>query len=118
MCSVENSHLNILTNKVLTSITFIWDYLQLSFDETGLTLYNYPNILRAREVFSLKIPGYRDLFCSLIGKKVVKVEEVPKKFIRVYFDADIVIEVSLLAEMYNSPEIAMLTSVGNLIVVW
>jgi hypothetical protein len=63
-----------LLHQQLSAVTFVQDYVQLSFDGLRLTLNVWPIINASR---SFGDSGYRDELCSLIGRTVVQVREEP-----------------------------------------
>ncbi|MDQ0395887.1 hypothetical protein [Labrys monachus] len=74
---VENlrSFDDILIGQRVSSLVFVEDYSQIVFDDCILTLFRWPEICRS----SLKIKfgdiEYRNLYCEIINKKVVTIEE-------------------------------------------
>jgi hypothetical protein len=60
----------LLIGEQLSSITFVHDYLQVSFDGRVLTAYVFPEVIFNNVHFSYKKGGYRDALCSLIAEIV------------------------------------------------
>ncbi len=74
--ATKNEALKSLEQRELAGVAFIRDYLQLSFDAPSLTALVWPSVTISGEVFEFGTPGYRDVLCQQIGKKVVSAEEL------------------------------------------
>jgi len=68
--------LNPLVGQALTQVTFVHDYLQLSFEDLRLTCEATPEVRTADERSTrYGAPGYADSLVSLIGSKVIHAAE-------------------------------------------
>lgn len=92
-----------LVGKVLSSVEFVEDYVQLRFDSACLTAYTMPTITWGTEDLDLAQPGYRDALCRQIGCRVVRIN-VDDQQVSGIFDSGAVISISLREEDYNGPE--------------
>jgi hypothetical protein len=72
--------ITILKKKVY-QIVFIWDYIQIGFDD-GFTLNVYDNLLLSNisMVFQKSDINYEKLLVSLIGSVVIKVDLISGKY--------------------------------------
>ena len=97
-----------LIGRELSGVAFVRDYIQLQFDDRGLTAINLPSVIANGEA---KIPdhqGYRDLLCERIGHTVVEAELNDGEGIWLKFDDDSVVSISLKNEDYIGPEAAIM----------
>lgn len=54
----------------LSSVTFVMDYLQMSFCGPGFSFYNWPTVILPKQQSKVGDEGYRDALCALVGKTV------------------------------------------------
>ncbi|OZM58408.1 hypothetical protein CIB95_02225 [Lottiidibacillus patelloidae] len=105
----------------MTSVVFIRDYIQLGFEgiyePATLNTYTLPTVQNNKYTYSHGTKGYRDELCSLINKKVEKVILVENEGIKLVFEMNILLEISLRDEDYEGPEAAMFIR-GDETVVW
>lgn len=89
------------------------------FDELGLTCYTLPIIHIAEERIKPRDSRYKNLLCSLIGKIVQSVAEMPESELSIYFEDQKYITISLKGEDYTCIEAAILGRVGGVVLdVW
>jgi hypothetical protein len=121
LSSVDRLGIGWIEGVEMTSVIFIRDYIQLVFeginDTAILTTYTLPTVYNNNVSYSIDIKGYRDELCSLINQKVEKVLLLEKKAIRLIFEQNTVIEISLREQDYDGPEAAMFMR-GEEIAVW
>lgn len=103
-----NSGVGQLKGRVLSSVEFVQDYLQLRFDGPCLTAYTHPVVDVATERLSWGVLGYRDRLCDQIGSTVVDAWANEAE-VSVGFESGAVISVSLRDEDYNGPEALQFT---------
>jgi hypothetical protein len=87
----------------LSSVTFVADYVQFAFDGPGLTAYNLPVVGSGSHRLEWDQPGYRDVLCRQIGRRVERVE-VDDQHVAVLFEGGTVVSISLLDNDYIGPE--------------
>src|SRR6478735_1413427 len=91
-----------LENSEACSVIFIRDYLQLYFEgeqnNATLTVYSLPVAVVNGQCFESGILGYRDSLCSFIGHQVKKLEITRGQILKITFDNEDRIEVSLKKE--------------------
>jgi hypothetical protein len=105
--SEEENVLKCIEGTEMSSVEFVRDYIQLRFDGPTLTTYTLPTLTLNGIKYNFVTSGYRDALCSLIGKNVKKTEIHEDLAIRLIFENDNVVEVSLRGEDYEGPEAAM-----------
>jgi alpha-galactosidase len=112
--NINKPILKLLENQELIGITFIQDYIQFLFDDSGLNTYTLPHIKIQDKIVASTDFGYCDNLCSLINKKVISAyEDKKEEKIRLKFESDIEIFVSLRAEDRICAEAAMLQIEGG-----
>lgn len=109
--------LNNLIGRELSGVVFVRDYIQLQFDDRGLTAINLPSVMANRETYTPVRQGFRDSLCERIGHTVVETELIEEERIWLKFDDDSAISVSLRGEDSVGPEAAILY-VGEKTWVW
>ncbi|MFJ5713673.1 hypothetical protein [Neobacillus sp. NPDC093127] len=121
MSSVDRFGISWIEGVEMTSVIFIRDYIQLIFeginDTAILTAYKLPTVYKNNVSYSIVTKGYRDELCSLINQKVEKVILLEKEAIKLIFEKNTTMEISLLEQDYEGPEAAMFMR-GDDIVVW
>jgi hypothetical protein len=121
LSSNDISILKSIENTEISSIVFIRDYIQLIFEgpvETAtLTAFTLPIVTNNGTSFTIQMSGYRDALCSLISKRVLKTITQEKVAIRLFFEGNEVVEISLRDEDYEGPEAVMFRE-GETLIVW
>ena len=92
-----------LKGRVLSSIEFVQDYVQLRFDGPCLTMYTHPNIDHTEGRSCWGSTGYRDRLCDQIGSTVTDAWANEAE-VSVGFESGTVISVSMKDEDYSGPE--------------
>ncbi len=88
----------------LTSVTFIFDYAQLHFDEHGFTVNSSMSIVTPTSMTKSDEPGFKDLLCNQFGK-AVDAYELEQDFFSIGL-GDCSIRVSLKDADFKGPEAA------------
>jgi hypothetical protein len=101
-----------LEGQELASVTFVRDYLQLSFDGPWLTLYHWPEVFRSEGSYAFGEPEYRDILCAQIGESVSKTSLVTGVALEIEFENGVIFRSSLRDEDYEGPEAGQF-STGN-----
>ncbi|MEO6151126.1 MAG: hypothetical protein ABIN95_03355 [Mucilaginibacter sp.] len=81
---MENLFKSIL-NEQLSSVTFVQDYLQLSFDGKTLTCYSWPIIKTLSDNYDHQKQGYKDALCEIITYKVKNVLFIENEILEIAF---------------------------------
>jgi hypothetical protein len=115
--SPRQSLLHSLVGVKLISVTFIHDFLELTFEQTGedghlidsprLDCLVWPKAVTATHSFSFGAPGYRDALCECIGATVTLVRDDPASGMQLQFD-DRILEIRPTLDELPGPEIALL----------
>jgi hypothetical protein len=100
-----------IRDEQLSAVTFVQDYVQLSFDGPTLTCITRPVVIAADKRFDFGAAGYRDQLCELIGCRVQAGTVVPGERLQVDFADGRSLLVSLKPEAYRAAE-AVLFSDG------
>ncbi|WP_018130076.1 hypothetical protein [Effusibacillus pohliae] len=116
--SGEQPILQILVGSEMSSVEFVRDYIQLRFDGPTLTTFTLPVVTLNATSYDIKTPGYRDALCSLIGREVQNTEILEHVAIRLIFDQNALLEISLREEDYEGPEAAMFDPENGELWVW
>jgi hypothetical protein len=74
-----------LVGKPLSTVTFVWDYVQLGFDDCGFNVFCPIKIKSASEIRCSGDAGFRDRLCEAIGQIVRKVN-VSNTCVEIEFD--------------------------------
>ncbi len=104
-----NSAIGQLKGRVLSSVEFVQDYVQLRFDGPCLTAYTHPIVNPGTECLVWGASGYSDRLCEQIGSTVIAAGASGTE-VSVGFESGAVISVSLLDEDYIGPEAVQFTS--------
>jgi hypothetical protein len=94
-----------VVGEVLSSVTFVMDYLQVDFSGHRLTCLVWPLVRSGEQHLWEKDDGYRDMLCSLIGGRVVEVDEYLDLGLLIVFEGDRRISFPLRVEEGYTPEI-------------
>ena len=115
--SPRQSLLHRLRGGQLISVTFIHDFLELTFEETGedgqlidsprLDCLVWPKIVAATHSWTFGAPGYRDALCECIGGTVTLVRDDPASGMQLQLN-DRIIEIRPTVGELLGPEIALL----------
>jgi hypothetical protein len=82
----------------LSAVTFVRDYIQLSFDGPVITTVTFPVVSIGEHRFAREAPGYRDQLCRVIGKTVIRAYVKPDDHLQIDFSDEFSITVSLRPE--------------------
>jgi hypothetical protein len=97
----------------LSSVIFIRDYLQFKFegdtDDAILTTFTLPTLLLNGTIYNHHSIGWRDALCSLINNVVKEAMEEDEHSIKITFEDNSILEISLREEDNDGPEAAMLS---------
>lgn len=109
----QGDHIDLVAIKgeQLSAVTFVQDYVQLTFDGPMLTCITTPMVVASDKKLDFGTPGYRDRLCQLIGSKVLAGTVWPGERLQVDFIGGGSLVVSLRAEAYRAAE-AVLFSDG------
>jgi hypothetical protein len=92
-----------LVGCVLSSVTFVADYVQFGFNGPSLTAYTLPVVSMGSGSIKWGESGYRDALCLQIGRNIERVE-ADEKHVAIVFQGGSAISISLLDEDYTGPE--------------
>ncbi|MGA9304491.1 MAG: hypothetical protein WBW31_03695 [Candidatus Sulfotelmatobacter sp.] len=105
------SPLDEVVGEYLSDVTFVMDYLQLSFCGPSFRLYNWPMVVLAERKVEFGQSGYRDALCELIGKTVDSVDVFLDTGLTFKFQGGATLAVSLRAPAGSTlPEVAEYSS--------
>jgi hypothetical protein len=99
-----NSVLNGIVGQQLSSVTFVMDYWQLSFDGAVLTVYSAVAVRGQDWSVSDRDDQFRNRLCERIGHIVADTEFHDRNCIVFRFDDGGTVEVSLREHDYRGPE--------------
>jgi hypothetical protein len=106
--------LDALINEELVGVTFIRDYIQFIFEDSILNTYTIPHIIKPASILTESDMGFCDNLRLLIGNKVLSVyEDEKEKNIKIKFETDIEIRVSLKLEDRQCAEAITLQTPNN-----
>lgn len=91
----------------LAAVTFVRDYLQLSFDSPPLTLWVWPRIHREETVLRRGDAGYAESLIALIGRRLVAADELLDLGLTLDFEERTRLTIPLDGTDCNGPEVAM-----------
>lgn len=100
-----NSELDCLAGLKVTSVCFVVDYVELWFDRPVLRIFTRPFLCSGGVRLGLGDSGARDLLCGLIGAMVLAVE-LKDDLIKLDFEGEVRLEISLTPDAYSGPEAA------------
>ena len=107
-----------LAEQELSGVVFVQDYVQLQFDDSGLTAVTLPTVMANEHTYLPGMQGYRDALCERIGHTVVDARIHEGEGIELEFDDGSVISISLRSEDYVGPEAAIFHGGPNQTWVW
>ena len=93
-----------LIGEMLSSVTFVMDYIQLGFGGPVLNVITLPAVLVAGKRFTFGDAGFRDALCNQIGRTVRAAFLKEGESAHIVFDDGAQISVSLRPEDYRSAE--------------
>lgn len=96
-----------LVGRELSGVVFIRDYIQLQFDDRGLTAVTLPIVIASGQAYSLGMQGYRDALCERIGQRVADASSREGEEIKLKFADGSAISISLREQDYVGPEAAI-----------
>lgn len=79
------NHLDRLIGEQLSAVQFIHDYLQLHFNDQGLTCYIWPEIFYNNHFIKFRDINYRNALCELINKIVKNVIIIEGELLSIEF---------------------------------
>jgi hypothetical protein len=91
---------------VLSSVTFVRDYVQFAFDgaaSAGLTAYTPPTVSCGPGSHIWGEPGYRDALCRQIGCRIERTA-VDDQQVSIAFESGATVLISLRDADYRGPE--------------
>lgn len=93
-----------LRGEQLSAVTFVQDYLQLSFDGPTINVMNPLTVeAEGRSIISWQ-PGFRDLLCAKMTKVVAATDYRNDHSLRIQFEDGACLAISLREADYTSPE--------------
>lgn len=101
----------------LTEVSFVHDYVQLSFQDLGLSVYSQLTVGTPRGLLKRSDSGFCDALVGLIGQRVTSVEYSAKISMRLIFSDGSSVNVSLRSEDANGSELFQLKRLGLPIIV-
>jgi hypothetical protein len=107
-----------LLGQELSGVAFVRDYIQLQFDDRGLTAVTLPTVASKGGTHLSGMPGYRDSLCERIGHMVVDARMREDEGIELKFDDGSVISISLKREDYIGAEAAIFNDGSHQPWVW
>jgi len=110
--------LKVLEGSQLSAVVFVQDYVQLQFDGPSLTAITRPRVHVMNQCFEWGNQGYRDALCGQIGKRVRQGLTIPEQEIKIEFEDESSISISLKSEDYRAAEAAVFANPPNPTVVW
>jgi hypothetical protein len=93
---------------ILSSVTFVADYVQFDFNGPGLTAYTLPVVSLGSQRVESGESGYRDALCLQIGRHIERVQ-ADEHHVAIIFDGGSAISISLLDKDYVGPEALQFT---------
>lgn len=116
--NVNQQPLSLVVGEPLSAVVFIQDYVQLQFNDSGLTLLTWPTVVVQDRGFEYGDPQYRDMLCERINKIVRTASLIEGQEIRIEFEDNSCVLVSLRPESYQAAEAAIFTSGPDKTWVW
>jgi hypothetical protein len=92
-----------LKGRVLSSVEFVQDYMQLRFDGPVLTTYTLPTVSAEGTAIAFGDPEYRNRICAEIGREV-RATGLDKDVVAIQFTDGAEFRISLRDEDYRGPE--------------
>jgi hypothetical protein len=98
-----------LKGRVLSSVEFVQDYMQLRFDGPTLTTYTLPTVSADGTLTVFGDTEYRNRICAEIGREV-QAHSVDDDAVSIQFTDGTEFRISLRDEDYRGPEALMFHS--------
>jgi hypothetical protein len=110
----------LLNGERLVSITFILDYLQLGFDDAGMSVLVWPMFMFEELSACYGDADYRDMLCELIEQEVERVTIVPDHSMELLFSSGALLSISLLIDdrVGGGGEAVLLSTPDHRLWVW
>jgi hypothetical protein len=86
--------LNDLVGRVMTSVIFVMDYLQITFDDAWLTVISSPTLITGGKEVGWKSPDFADVLRRQIGKALRRVD-VSNRQARLTFETGCALSIPL-----------------------
>jgi hypothetical protein len=104
----------------LSSVTFVMDYLQLSFSRYGFNMYGWPTVTVQNRTLAQMDDGYKDAMCTLIGQTLATVDEYLDKGLFLQFENGSSLSLSLrVGRDFPCPEVAEFHGLKtNFLIIW
>ena len=96
-----------IVGRELSAVVFVRDYIQLQFDDAGLSALNLPVIESGQETLAFGQPGSRDALCKRIGQAVRSASVKANERILIDFEDGSTLSISLRPDDYSGPEAAI-----------
>ena len=108
-------HFDLLFGEMLSSVTFVMDYLQLDFNGNKITCNVWPIVSVNNNSYVYQQSGYRDIICSLITDSVSRIEIEIDNYLIIEFSKGGSLTISLKLDNPElvTPEILTFTDRGN-----
>src|SRR2546423_2064380 len=104
MPSVTREPLKQLVGAELASVTFVRDYVQLSFDGPRLSALTPMTVVTRRVTVTSCDDQFRNRLCELIGRSITEVDARPDEALTIGFADGSSVSISLRPEHYPGPE--------------
>lgn len=101
-----------LVREQLSAVTFVQDYWQLAFDGSGFTVFSSITVTGPDWQVRDDDVEFRNRLCERIGRLVAKVS-VDLEAVRLVFDDDTQISLSLQEAHYTGPEALTFQAFGQ-----
>ena len=88
-------------------MVFVRDYIQLQFEDAGLSALILPVIKFGQKTLAFGQPGYRDALCERIGQAVRSASVKENEGILIDFEDGSTLSISLQPDDYSGPEAAI-----------
>lgn len=108
---------NMPTERELSAVVFVLDYLQLQFAWATMTINIYPLVEVEGQTYKFNDSDYRNKICEQIGKKVGEIYEENEKVIISFIDGSN-ITVSREMNIFDLPEVIVFEDGENPILIW
>ncbi len=118
MLSESENPMTSLIGLELSGVCFVRDYVQLQFDDRGLTALTLPVVIANGKTYVPGQQGYRDALCERIDHVVKETSFVEKEGISIKFDDGFEISISLREKDYLGPEAVIFHDASNQTWVW
>jgi hypothetical protein len=107
-----------LIGRILESVSFVRDYIQLDFGSVGMTVTKLPIVEQGSRTLRPGEKGYRDELCNRIGKSVREALVRNKEEIRISFEDEASVRVFIGPTGLSVGENVILYEDGKATCVW